>query len=64
MHLPTDTHPTGWLSTYLSRYLHQDPSIRNALITTKPVKGKVFEVPEQFLEHVSSIKDKELVGEI
>ena len=33
-------------------------------MTTKPIKRKAFEVPEGFMEHLSSIKDKALVGEI
>ena len=33
-------------------------------MTTKAVKRKAFEVPKGFLEHISSIKDKKLVGEI
>ena len=45
-------HPAGWLSTYLSGYLHRDPSIGNILMTTKPVKRKVFKVPEKFLEQL------------
>jgi len=33
-------------------------------MTEKPIKGKAFEVPEQFLNHLSSIKDKRLADEI
>jgi hypothetical protein len=40
----------GWLSTYLSgylhRYLHRDISIGNVLMTDKPVKRKMFEIPQ------------------
>jgi len=57
-------HSVGWLLTYLSGYLHQDPSIRKFLMMIKTVKQEAFKVPEWFLEHLSLIKDKELVGEI
>jgi len=57
-------HPTGWLSTYLSGYIHRDPSIGNVLTTANPVKRKVFEVPEKFLDHLSLLKDKGMEGEI
>jgi len=32
-------------------------------MTVEPVKRKAFEVPEKFLEHLSSLKDKEIAGE-
>jgi len=33
-------------------------------MTEKPITGKVFEVPEQFLNHLLSIEDKGLADEI
>ena len=48
----------------MSGCLHRDLSIRNVLMTTKPVKREAFKVSEKFLEYVSSIKDKKFVGEI
>src|ERR1700753_73999 len=44
--------------------MHQDISIGNVLMVTKPVKQREFEVPEQFLEHLSVMEDKEAVSEI
>ena len=44
--------------------MHQDISIGNVLMTTKPVKQREFEVPEEFYEQLSSMTDQELVGEI
>lgn len=32
-------------------------------MTANPVKRKAFEVPESFLDHLSTLKDKEMAGE-
>ena len=44
--------------------MHRDISIGNVLMTTKPVKQREFEVPEELYEQLSSMADQELVGEI
>lgn len=50
--------------TYLSGYLQRDVSIGNVLMTERPVKGKAFKVPEEFLAHLPSLKDEPLVSKI
>jgi len=50
--------------TYLSGYLHRDVSIGNVLMTEQPVKRKAFKVPEEFLAHLSSLKNESLVAKI
>ena len=41
-----------------------DVSIGNVLMTTNAVERKAFEIPEEFLAHLSSLEDKSLVAEI
>ena len=54
--------PTGWLSTYLSGYMHGDISIKNVLMVDKPVKQKVFSVPKSFRDDIPLIEDMSLGG--
>ena len=56
--------PLGWLSTYLSGYLHRDVTIMNVFMTKEPVKRKAFEIPEGFLDHLFSLGDELVVAEI
>jgi len=47
----------------MSGYLHRDPSLGNVLLApVKNVEG--FKIPEKFLKHVSSLKNREAAAEI
>ena len=48
----------------MSGHLQRDISIGNVLMVEKPVKRKVFKIPEEFLVHLSSLEDKSLVAKI
>ena len=56
--------PLGWLSTYLSGYLHRDVSIESVFMTKEPVKRKTFEMPEGFMDHLFSLGDGLATAEI
>ena len=43
---------------YLSGYLRRDPSLGNILMLSVE-KKKVFEIPEEFLSHLSTLENKE-----
>ena len=49
---------------YLSGYLQRDVSIGNVLMTEQPAKRKAFEIPKEFLAHLSSLGDGPLVTKI
>jgi len=57
-------YPTGWLSTYLSGYLQRNICIGNVLMTERPTRRKEFEIPEEFLAHLHSLKDGTSVTKI
>ena len=48
----------------MSGYLQSDVSIGNVLMTEQPAKRKAFEVPEEFLAHLSSLGDGSLAARI
>ena len=55
--------PLGWLSVYLSGYLHRDVSLGNLFLLSEG-KEEGFEIPTGFWEHLSSLEEKESVKEI
>ena len=42
-------------------YLHRDISLKNVLMTDEPVKGRRFEIPREFHDHLSSLQDQKAV---
>lgn len=53
--------PVGWLSVYLSGYLHRDPSLGNFLFGR--VENEGFKIPQDFLDGASLLRNGEEIKE-